>query len=95
MKCRICNHPIVVSRLKRQRLDNKKDIFYDIVFDICDYCNEPIIAVRRYDRQDPTAFYDENPNEISEDKWSFIQRTIKHRTLNPQLKKTNLLKDIY
>jgi len=28
-------------------------------------------------------------------KWSFIQRTIKHRTLNPQLKKTNLLKDIY
>ncbi len=77
MKCRICNHPIVVSRLKRQRLDNKKDIFYDIVFDICDYCNGPIIAVRRYDRQDPAAFYDENPNEISEDKMEFYTKNNK------------------
>ena len=77
MKCRICNHPIVVSRLKRQRLDNKKDIFYDIVFDICDYCNGPIIGVRRYDRQDPTAFYDENSNEISEDKMEFYTKNNK------------------
>jgi len=77
MKCRICNHPIVVSRLKRQRLDNKKDIFYDIVFDICDYCNGPIIAVRRYDRQDPAPFYDENPNEISEDKMEFYTKNNK------------------
>jgi len=67
----------VVSRLKRQRLDNKKDIFYDILFDICDYCNGPIIAVRRYDRQDPTAFYDENPNEISEDKMEFYTKNNK------------------
>ena len=74
MKCRICNHPIVVSRLKRQRLDNKKDIFYDIVFDICDYCNGPIIGVRRYDRQDPTTFYNENPAEISEDKMEFYTK---------------------
>ena len=74
MKCRICNHPIVVSKLKVQRLDNKKDIFYDIVFDICDYCNGPIIGVRRYDRQDPTTFYDENPAEISEDKMEFYTK---------------------
>lgn len=74
MKCRICNHPIVVSKLKVQRLDNKKDIFYDIVFDICDYCNGPIIGVRRYDRQDPTTFYDENPVEISEDKMEFYTK---------------------
>lgn len=74
MKCRICNHPIVVSKLKVQRLDNKKDIFYDIVFDICDYCNGPIIGVRRYDRQDPTTDYDENPAEISEDKMEFYTK---------------------
>jgi hypothetical protein len=74
MKCLICNHPIVVSKLKVQRLDNKKDIFYDIVFDICDYCNGPIIGVRRYDRQDPVTFYDENPAEISEDKMEFYTK---------------------
>jgi len=74
MKCRICNHPIVVSKLKVQRLDNNKDIFYDIVFDICDYCNGPIIGVRRYDRQVPTTFYDENPAEISEDKMEFYTK---------------------
>ncbi|HSA75668.1 MAG TPA: hypothetical protein VLE21_05715 [Candidatus Nitrosocosmicus sp.] len=74
MKCHICNHPIVASKLKVQRLDNKKDIFYDIVFDICDYCNGPIIGVRRYDRQDPTTFYDENPPEISEDKMEFYTK---------------------
>jgi len=64
----------VVSKLKVQRLDNNKDIFYDIVFDICDYCNGPIIGVRRYDRQDPTTFYDENPAEISEDKMEFYTK---------------------
>jgi len=64
----------VVSKLKVQRLDNKKDIFYDIVFDICDYCNGPIIGVRRYDRQDPTTFYNENPAEISEDKMEFYTK---------------------
>ena len=77
MKCRICNHPIVVSKLKVQRLDNKKDIFYDIVFDICDYCNGPIIGVRRYDRQDPATFHDENPYEISEDKMEFYTKDYK------------------
>ena len=74
MKCRICNHPIVVSKLKVQRLDNQKDIYYDIVFDICDYCNGPIIGVRRYDRQDPTTSYDKNPAEISEDKMEFYTK---------------------
>ena len=74
MKCRICNHPIVTSKLKVQRLDNKKDIFYDIIFHICDYCNGPIIGVRRYDRQVPTTFYDENPAEISEDKMEFYTK---------------------
>lgn len=74
MKCRICNHPIVVSKLKIHRLDNNKDVFYDIVFDICDYCNGPIIGVRRYDRQDPTTFHEQNPGEISEDKMEFYTK---------------------
>lgn len=67
MKCRICSHPIVVSRLQRVRMDNNKDIFYDIVFDICDYCNGPIIGVRKYDRQNLNAPYDENLGETSVD----------------------------
>lgn len=64
MSCRICNHPIVVGRLKTTNLDTNKDVYYKIIYDICDYCNGPIIGVRRYDRQDPITFYDENPNDI-------------------------------
>ena len=73
----------MISRLKMQRLDNKKDIFYDVVFDICDYCNGPIIGVRRYDRQDPITFHDENPSEISEDKMEFYTKDNKTEDPNP------------
>lgn len=65
MKCHICSHPIVVSRLKSVRLDNNREVFYDLVFDICDYCNGPIIGVKKYERQDPNKSIDADLSEIS------------------------------
>lgn len=53
--------------MRRVRLDKDKDVFYDIVFDICDNCNGPIIGVKRYERQNPNNPYDEKSTELSVD----------------------------
>ncbi len=55
MKCRICNTPIVVVPLKIVTLDKQKEIYYDVLLDICDYCNGPVIGVRKRNRQDPRS----------------------------------------
>ncbi len=64
VKCRICDHPIVVVPIHIVTLDKRKDVYYEVVMDICDNCNGPIIGVRRYDRQDPLTFLNsENPKK--------------------------------
>ncbi|HET6589875.1 MAG TPA: hypothetical protein VFG45_06910 [Candidatus Nitrosocosmicus sp.] len=75
MECRICSHPIVMSRLKRVRLDNNKEIFYDILFDICNSCNGPIIGVKRYDRQNSNVSYSQNPEEWSSNDIEFYSKS--------------------
>lgn len=77
MECRICSHPIVMSRLKRVRLDNDKEIFYDIVFDICDSCNGPIIGVKRYERQKSDTNYIQHPEELSSNDIEFYAKSNK------------------
>lgn len=74
MECHICSHPIVLNRLKRVRLDNNKEIFYDIVFDICDSCNGPIVGVKRYERQNSDTSYGQDPAELSSNDIEFYSK---------------------
>ena len=76
MKCRICNTPIVVVPLKIVTLDKQKEIYYDVILDICDYCNGPVIGVRKHTRQDSRPLND-NKNEYKEleDKMDFYTKS--------------------
>ena len=77
MKCRICNTPIVVVPLKIVTLDKQKEIYYDVILDICDYCNGPVLGVRKHNRQDSRPLNDNNKNEykILEEKIDFYTKS--------------------
>jgi hypothetical protein len=76
MKCRICNTPIVVVPLKIVTLDKQKEIYYDVILDICDYCNGPIIGVRKHNRQDSSSLNDnKNEYKVLEDKLDFYTKS--------------------
>ena len=76
MKCRICNMPIVVVPLKTVTLDKQKEVYYDLILDICDYCNGPVIGVRKRNRQDPTSLHNnDNEHKGLEDKMDFYTKS--------------------
>ena len=76
MKCRICNMPIVVVPLNTVTLDKQKEVYYDLILDICDYCNGPVIGVRKRNRQDPTSVHNnDNEHKGLEDKMDFYTKS--------------------
>jgi hypothetical protein len=68
--------PIVVVPVKTVTLDKQKEIYYDVILDICDYCNGPVIGVRKRNRHDPRSL-DNNGNESKglEDKMDFYKKS--------------------
>ena len=65
--------PIVVLPLKIVKLDKKKDVYYEVLLDLCDYCNGPVITVRKLDRQFSMPLHLENDQDAL-DKMEFYTR---------------------
>jgi hypothetical protein len=68
--------PIVVVPSKTVTLDKQKEIYYDLILDICDYCNGPVIGVLKRNRQDPTSLKNnEDGHKGLEDKMDFYTKS--------------------
>lgn len=63
--------------LKIVTLDKQKEVYYDVILDICDYCSGPVIGVRKHNRQDSISLNNiRNEHKILEDKIDFYTKSL-------------------
>lgn len=68
--------PIVVVPLKTVTIDKQKEIYYDVILDICDHCNGPVIGVRKRTKQGSMSLNNnENEHKRLEDNMDYYTKS--------------------